>query len=109
VQVTPRPFRFIFGVRFRSEEALAAFIPHWEATSRIIQQEPGACGTKLHRLQGELAVLAIAEWTSKEARDNAFIAIEKKYHSAHPVRQSNSQFGDVFIVGNADEICTVML
>ena len=87
--------------------ALEAYIPIWEGSSRFIQKEPGARGTRLHRLWGGLTLLAIAEWESSEARTRAFQTIARKYPKNHIARVNDSQYGKVFVVGNADELTTV--
>jgi hypothetical protein len=99
--------RFVFMIRFRSEEDLQDYMRLWRDSSEIIQDEsPGARGTKLHRLEGDVpAVLAIAEWESREARDRAFAALSEKYPPDHLVFQRGK--GEVTIIGHADEIDVV--
>ncbi len=45
------------------------FVRRWQTASEVIQQYPGALGTKLHRSHTDPAIFfAYASWTSKEAR-----------------------------------------
>lgn len=108
-QPTPKPFRYVFMICFKSETNLSAYIEFWEEMSRLIQQEAGAQGTRLHRIQGDLAVLAIAEWGSKEARVLAYEEIARKYPPDHKIHWQADKFGGKhsFIV-EADEIGKVL-
>jgi len=62
--------KFIFEVRVKPGYSVEQYADAWMEASRIIQQTPGARGTFLHRKIGDPdAVLAIAHWDSKAARD----------------------------------------
>ncbi len=61
---------FIFEVHIRPGHSADQYARAWVEASRIIQQAPGARGTRLHRKIGDPNVLlAIASWESKAARD----------------------------------------
>ncbi len=61
---------FIFEVHVHDGYTAEQYADAWVRASRIIQQAPGARGTRLHRKIGEPNVLlAIATWESKAARD----------------------------------------
>lgn len=63
---------FVFEVRIRPGHAVEAYAEAWVRASRIIQRAPGARGTRLHRkIDDPDALLAIASWESKPARDAA--------------------------------------
>ncbi len=64
--------KFIFEVTINPGYKLEDYAEIWEAESKIIQKEPGALGTRLHRCIGVPSKLvAIASWQSKELRDAA--------------------------------------
>jgi len=61
---------FIFEVHVRPGYTAEQYAEAWVRASRLIQQAPGAQGTRLHRKIGAPDVLlAIATWESKAARD----------------------------------------
>jgi len=61
---------FVFEVHIRPGCTAEQYAQAWRRASRIIQQAPGARGTRLHRGIGDPGVLlAIAHWDSKAARD----------------------------------------
>ena len=62
--------KFIFEVRMKSGYSVEEYADAWMQASEVIQQTPGALGTRLHRKIGEPDVLlAVASWESKAARD----------------------------------------
>lgn len=63
---------FVFEVRIRPGHSAEEYADAWVRASEIIQTAPGARGTRLHRKIGDPnALLAIASWDSKAARDAA--------------------------------------
>ncbi|MEZ5554866.1 antibiotic biosynthesis monooxygenase [Haliea sp.] len=61
---------YIFEVTLSPGYTAEAYAEAWIRASRIIQQAPGAQGTRLHRKIGDPSrLLAIATWESKAARD----------------------------------------
>ncbi len=61
---------FVFEVHVAPGYTAEQYAEAWERASRIIQQSPGARGTRLHRKIGHPDVLlAIASWDSVAARD----------------------------------------
>ena len=64
--------KFIFQVVIKEGRTLDEYVEAWQRASVIIQGMPGARGTRLHRAIGSSrSLLAIAEWDSKEERDQA--------------------------------------
>lgn len=58
--------KFIFEVRVKPGYTVEEYAESWVRASEVIQQTPGARGTRLHRKIGEPDVLlAIACWESK--------------------------------------------
>lgn len=63
---------FIFRIRIKPGHAAEDYAHAWVRASEIIQQAPGARGTRLHRRIGKPdELLAIASWDSKAERDAA--------------------------------------
>ncbi len=61
---------FIFEVKMSPGYAPERYAEAWVRASEIIQQAPGAQGTRLHRKIGQPdTLLAIATWKSKAQRD----------------------------------------
>lgn len=61
---------FIFEVHIKPGYSAEQYADAWLRASRLIQQAPGAPGTRLHRKIGDPDVLlAIATWESKAQRD----------------------------------------
>ena len=61
---------FIFEIKMKPGFPPERYAEGWIEASTIIQQAPGAQGTRLHRKIGEPDVLlAIATWESKAMRD----------------------------------------
>jgi hypothetical protein len=49
--------KFIFEVRIKPGHTEAEYVKAWQKGSTIIQEQPGAQGTRLHRKVGEQGVL----------------------------------------------------
>lgn len=61
---------YIFEVTVKPGFTVEEYARGWEKASAIIQQNPGARGTYLHRkIDDPDTVLAIAHWDSKAHRD----------------------------------------
>lgn len=62
--------KFVFQVRIKPGYTVEQYADAWVRASEIIQQSPGAQGTRLHRKIGSPdQLLAIASWASKSDRD----------------------------------------
>ncbi|GAB3376378.1 antibiotic biosynthesis monooxygenase [Spongiibacter taiwanensis] len=62
--------KYLFEVHIKPGYTAEEYADAWVRASEIIQQAPGARGTRLHRKIGDPSVLiAIAEWDSKTQRD----------------------------------------
>jgi hypothetical protein len=67
--------KFIFEVRIKPAHTPEQYAATWVRVSQILQQAPGARGTRLHRKIGDPnRLLAIASWESKSARDAMEVA-----------------------------------
>jgi hypothetical protein len=88
---------FIFEVHIRPGFTPQQYADGWVRASRIIQQAPGAQGTRLHRKIGEPEVLlAIATWESKALRD----AMEGDQASeVQAIFASQAEFTSVNLIG----------
>ena len=104
-------FRFVFEIKVRPGED-DAFIEQWREGSKPIQEYDGARGTRLHKKRGqEHTYIAIAEWESIEKRAAAMTDIEAgESERAKRVRRwgRNEDYGVVTILGEIDEIVTVL-
>jgi len=92
---------FIFEVHIHPGHSAEAYADAWLRASAIIQQAPGARGTRLHRKIGDPNVLlAIATWASKEARD----AMESEQpESVRSIIAEQAEFVDVRVLGEFED------
>jgi len=92
---------FVFEVLVRPGYQAEAYARAWVRASELIQQAPGARGTRLHRKIGDPdRLLAIARWESKAARD------EMERHRPDEVRRlirQQAEFVDVRVIGEFEE------
>ena len=92
--------KFVFEVRIKAGHTEDEYIEAWKNGSAIIQKQPGAQGTKLHRKIGEPGVLlAIASWESKEARDVATRNLEKVDPQTREILDKHKRYGDITVIG----------
>lgn len=98
---------FIFEVHIHPGHSAEAYADAWLRASAIIQQAPGARGTRLHRKIGDPNVLlAIATWASKDARD----AMESRPSDAvRRIIEEQAEFVDVRIIGEFEDAEWVVL
>lgn len=62
--------KYLFEVHIKPGHTAEEYADAWVHASRIIQQAPGARGTRLHRkIDDPNTLLAIASWDSKPDRD----------------------------------------
>jgi len=92
---------FIFEVHIKPGHSAEQYADAWVRASEIIQQAPGARGTRLHRKIGDPDVLlAIASWESKEMRD----AMEARTpETVRDIIAEQARFVDVKVVGEFEE------
>jgi heme-degrading monooxygenase HmoA len=88
---------FIFEVHIKPGYSAEQYAAAWVRASRIIQQAPGARGTRLHRKIGDPDVLlAIATWDSKAVRD----AVESRQDErVRRIIAAEAEFVDVRVIG----------
>lgn len=98
---------FVFEVHVHPGYTAEQYVEAWVRASRIIQQAPGAKGTRLHRKLGDpTKLLAIATWESKSARD----AMEA--NPSERVREiiaEQARYVDVRVIGEFDDADWVVL
>lgn len=92
---------FVFEVHIRPGYTAEQYAEAWIRASEIIQQAPGARGTRLHRkIDDPNILLAIASWESKADRDSM---------EAHPsdfvqrIIAEQAKFVDVRLIGEFDD------
>ncbi len=92
---------FVFEVHVRPGHTAEAYAKAWVRASEIIQQAPGARGTRLHRKIGDDGkLLAIASWDSKAARD----AMEANPSAeVQRIIASQAEFVDVRVIGEFED------
>jgi hypothetical protein len=96
--------KFIFEVRIRPGHTAEQYADAWVRASRIIQSAPGARGTRLHRKIGDAnALIAIAEWDSKEARDAADANLGARLAAVRAIIAEAAEHAEVTIVGEFEE------
>jgi heme-degrading monooxygenase HmoA len=88
---------FVFEVHVKPGSRAEDYADAWVRASEIIQRAPGARGTRLHRRIGDPDVLlAIASWSSKEARD----AMEgNRPETVKNIIAEQAEFVEIRIVG----------
>ncbi|MAT84891.1 MAG: antibiotic biosynthesis monooxygenase [Gammaproteobacteria bacterium] len=92
---------FVFEVHVRPGYRAEQYAEAWVRASELIQQAPGARGTRLHRKIGDPDVLlAIASWESKAARD----AMESRTSQAvRDIIAEQAQFVEVRVIGEFED------
>lgn len=92
---------FLFEVHVRPGYRAEQYAEAWVRASELIQQAPGARGTRLHRKIGDPDVLlAIASWESKAARD----AMESRTSQAvRDIIAEQAQFVEVRVIGEFED------
>lgn len=93
--------KFIFEVRIKPGHTPEQYADTWVRVSRILQQAPGARGTRLHRKIGDPnRLLAIASWESKSARD----AMESRRNEAvRSILEEAAQHCNIEVIGEFDD------
>lgn len=92
---------FVFEVHVHPGHTAEAYAEAWVRASEIIQQAPGARGTRLHRRIGDdRTLLAIASWDSKADRDSM-----ESSPSAEVQRiiAEQAEFVDVRVIGEFED------
>ena len=92
---------FVFEVHVQPGHSADAYAEAWVRASEIIQQAPGARGTRLHRkIRDERALLAIASWDSKSDRD----AMEANPSAeVRRIIAEQAEFVDVRVIGEFED------
>ena len=92
---------YLFEVRIRAGHTAEQYAEAWVKASELIQQAPGARGTRLHRKIGDPhTLLAIASWDSKAARD----AMESRPDErVRAIIASQAPFVDIRVIGEFED------
>ncbi len=92
---------FVFEIRTQPGYTAEQYADAWLRASEIIQQAPGARGTRLHRKIGDPAVLlAIATWESKKARD---AAEGQRDPRVQEILDTQSRFVEIKLIGEFED------
>ena len=93
--------KFVIEVKMKPGFSVEEYAQGWVEASTIIQRNPGARGTYLHRKIGAPdTVLAIAHWDSKAARD------QKNDDASETVRQilqKHTKHCEITVLGDFEE------
>ena len=93
--------KFIFEVRVKPGYTVEEYAENWIRASEIIQQSPGARGTRLHRKIGEPdTLLAIASWESKEARD---AKDDRRDELVRRILEKHAEKCEITVIGEFEE------
>lgn len=98
---------YLFEVQIKPGYTAEDYADAWVRASELIQQAPGARGTRLHRKLDDPSVLiAIAEWDSKTERD----AMEQQHNpEVAAIIRSAAPFCDIRPIGEFDDAEWVVL
>ena len=92
---------FVFEIHMQPGHTAEAYADAWVRASELIQQAPGARGTRLHRKIGDPdKLLAIASWASKRDRDAMETTPSEQVRS---IIASQAPFVDIRVVGEFDD------
>jgi len=98
---------FVFEVRIRPGYTAEEYAAAWVRASEIIQQAPGARGTRLHRKLGDTrALIAIASWDGKPERDAAEAARDPRVQR---ILDEQAECVEIRVVGEFEDPAWVVL
>ena len=93
--------KFIFEVRVKPGFTVEEYADNWIKASEIMQQTPGALGTRLHRdMNNPDRLLAIASWESREARNQKD---DSKSDLVKRILAEHAEKCEITILGEFDE------
>ncbi len=92
---------YVFEVHIKAGYTAEDYADAWVRASELIQQAPGARGTRLHRKLDDPSVLiAIAQWDSKAQRD----AMEQQHNpEVAAIIRSAAPYCEIRPLGEFDE------
>ncbi len=92
---------YVFEVHVKPGYSAEQYAEAWVAASKLIQQSPGARGTRLHRsLEDPSKLIAIASWDSKETRDASSNLVDDEVLA---IIKSQAPFVDITVIGEFDD------
>jgi heme-degrading monooxygenase HmoA len=95
--------KYVFEVTIKDGCSAEDYIAVWQAESAIIQKEPGARGTRLHRRIDQPNIfVAIATWESKEFRDAALSRLQGDAQ-INAIRRKHEHLVDFRLIGELEE------
>ena len=88
---------YLFEVTAKPGYSIEQYAEAWVRASELIQEAPGAQGTRLHRKIGEEhTALAIATWESKAARDGSSASLPS---AVQEIIESQARFVEIRFIG----------
>lgn len=92
---------FVFEVRMKPGYTVEEYAAAWMRASEIIQRNPGARGTYLHRKLGSSdTLLAIAHWASKAHRD---AKNDRSSDTVRAILEKHATHCEISVIGEFDE------
>lgn len=92
---------FVFEVHVKAGYTAEQYAEAWVQASEIIQQAPGARGTRLHRkIDDPSVLLAIASWESKAQRDAMETRPDERVRA---IISRQAEFVDVRVIGEFED------
>lgn len=92
---------FIFEVHIHPGYTAEQYADAWVRASELIQQAPGARGTRLHRkIDDDSVLLAIASWESRDQR-NAMESSQPR--AVRDIIAEQAEFVDVVVIGEFED------
>jgi heme-degrading monooxygenase HmoA len=92
---------FVFEVHVRPGYTAEQYADAWVRASDLIQQAPGARGTRLHRKIGDPRVLlAVATWATKDDRDAMEARADERVSE---IIAEQAEFVEVRVIGEFED------
>jgi heme-degrading monooxygenase HmoA len=99
--------KFVFEVRIKPGHTAEQYAAAWVRVSELLQQAPGARGTRLHRRIGDPnRLLAITSWESKAARDAMH---HRRDPAAQAILDEAAKHCDITLIGEFEDAEWVVL
>lgn len=96
--------KYIFQVTIKEGATVEQYVDAWKTGSKLIQLHKGAKGTRLLSMIGESnKLIAIAEWDSKQSRDEAMKSLSESDPETQRIWHGHNEFGEISRIGAFNE------
>ena len=100
--------KFIFLIKIKKGKTKKEYIQAWKRGSSLIQKLKGARGTMLYKnLDKPEELIAIANWTSKSAREKVMRKLKKTRTLTQKIINKHKDFGKTKVLGSFKEIARI--